>query len=75
LNRPDSTRTGAVTGGLLFEYFRRVNIIGRYADTACTRNIEMAPLCKVEVTLAWVLGSREVRHDGGVDEQARVQPA
>ena len=32
--------------------------------------IEMTPLCKVEVTLPWVSGSREVRHDGGVDEQA-----
>src|SRR5580704_18856444 len=27
----------------------------------CRRNIEMTPLCKVEVTLPRVLGSREVR--------------
>jgi hypothetical protein len=42
--------------------------------TACTRNIEMIPLCKVELTLPWVLGSWEVHHGGGVDEQAGVQP-
>ncbi len=28
----------------------------------------MTPLCKVEVTLPRVLGSREVRRGGGVDE-------
>jgi hypothetical protein len=43
--------------------------------TACKRNIEMTPLCKVEVTLLpRVLGSWEVHHGGGVDEQAGVQP-
>jgi len=41
----------------------------------CKRNIEMTPLCKVEVTLPRVLGSREVRLGGGVDEQAGVQPS
>ena len=41
----------------------------------CKRNIEMTPLCKVEVTHPWVLGSREVRRGGGVDEQAGVQPS
>jgi len=42
----------------------------------CKRNIEMTPLCKVEVTLPRALGSREVRLGGGVvDEQAGVQPA
>src|SRR5450755_1012558 len=35
----------------------------------------MAPLCKIEMTLPRVLGSREMRHGGAVDEQARVQPA
>ena len=33
----------------------------------------MTPLCKIEVTPAPVLGSREVRRGGGVDEQAGVQ--
>jgi hypothetical protein len=41
----------------------------------CTRNIEMTPLSKVEVTLPRVLGSRGMRRGGGVDEQAGVQPA
>ena len=35
----------------------------------------MAPLCKIEMTLPRVLGSREKRHGGAVDEQARVQQA
>jgi hypothetical protein len=43
------------------------------ADIFCKSNIEMTPLCKVEVTLPRVLGSREVRRGGGVDEQAGVQ--
>jgi hypothetical protein len=42
---------------------------------ACKRNIEMTSLCKVEVTPRPVLGSREVRLGGGVDEQAGVQPS
>ena len=42
----------------------------------CKRNIEMTPLCKVEVTLPRVLGSEEVHRGGGVvDEQAGVQPS
>ena len=41
----------------------------------CKRNIEMTPLCNIEVTLPRVLGSREVRRGGGVDEQAGVQPS
>ncbi len=41
----------------------------------CSRNIEMTPLCKIEVTLPLVLGSREMRHGGGVDEQAGVRSA
>jgi hypothetical protein len=36
----------------------------------------MTPLCKVEVTLAPVLGSGEVHRGGGVvDEQAGIQPS
>src|ERR1700746_3056784 len=35
----------------------------------CKRNIEMTPLCKIEVTLPRVLGSREVCLGGVVDEQ------
>ena len=46
-----------------------------YAAVACKRNIEMTPLCKIEATLPRVLGSREVRLGGVVDEQAGVQPA
>jgi hypothetical protein len=46
-----------------------------YAPTFCSSNIEMAPLCKVEVTLPRVLGSRRMRRGGGVDEHAGVQPA
>jgi hypothetical protein len=41
----------------------------------CKSNIEMTPLCKVEVTLPGVLGSREERRGGGVDEQAGIQPS
>jgi hypothetical protein len=33
----------------------------------------MTPLCKIEVTLPRVVGSREVRCGGGVDEQAGVR--
>jgi HAMP domain-containing protein len=44
-----------------------------FSGLGCKRNIEMTPLCKVEVTLPRVLGSREVRRGGGVDEQAGVQ--
>ena len=45
------------------------------AASDCKRNIEMTPLCKIEATLPRVLGSREVRLGGVVDEQAGVQPA
>jgi hypothetical protein len=53
----------------------------RFSDNAmirlyfCKRNIEMTPLCKIEVTLPRVLGSREVCLGGVVDEQTGVQPA
>ena len=47
-----------------------------YATLCCKRNIEMTPLCNIEVTLPRVLGSREVRRGGGVvDEQAGVRPS
>jgi hypothetical protein len=46
-----------------------------YAAEICKRNIEMTPLCKIEVTHPRVLGSREVRRGGVVDEQAGVQPS
>jgi len=35
----------------------------------------MTPLYKVEATLRRILGSREVRRGGGVDEQAGIQPS
>ena len=46
-----------------------------FADGICSSNIEMTPLCKVDVTLPRILGSRGMRRGGGVDEQAGVQPA
>ena len=56
-------------------YFaRRVTFLS-CADIACKRHIEMTPLCKIEVTHPRVLGSREVRRGGVVDEQAGVQPS
>ena len=33
------------------------------------------PICTIEVTHPRVLGCREVRHGGGVDEQPGVQPS
>ena len=50
-------------------------LVGSFPQEACKRNIEMTPLCKIEATLPRVLGSREVRLGGVVDEQAGVQPA
>jgi putative transposase len=41
----------------------------------CTSNIEMTPLCKVEVTLPRVQGFREMRRAGGVDEQTGIRSA
>ena len=61
------------------EIFQRAALpIFQKADSAtikCKRNIEMTPLCKIEVTLPRVLGSREVCLGGVVDEQTGVQPA
>jgi hypothetical protein len=45
-----------------------------YRTFDCKRNIEMTPLCKIEVTPR-VLGSREVRRGDVVDEQAGVRPS
>ena len=53
----------------------RLNIIGHLKLALCSRNIQMTPLCQIEMTLPRFLGFRETRHDGGVDEQAGVQPA
>ena len=52
-----------------------INIRSILRHILCTRNIEMTPLCKVEVTLFPVGGFREVRGVGDFDEQARVWPA
>ena len=52
-------------------FFHKVN----YETSMCKRNIEMTPLCKIEVTHPRVLGSREVRRGGVVDEQTGVQPS
>src|SRR3954469_5787354 len=41
----------------------------------CCRNIEMTPLCKVDVTLPGVRGASGVRDGGGVDEQERIRSA
>ena len=46
-----------------------------YLAARCKGNIEMTPLCKIEVTHPRVLGSREVRRGGVVDEQTGVQPS
>src|SRR6516164_3613287 len=46
-----------------------------YAARICKRNIEMTPVCKIEVTLPQVLGSRGVHRGRVVDEQAGVQPS
>jgi hypothetical protein len=46
-----------------------------YRTLFCKSNIEVTPLCKVEVTLLRVLGSRGAHRGGVVDEQAGVQPS
>ena len=43
----------------------RFYITSASATFACKRNIEMTPLCKIEVTHPRVLGSGEVRRGGG----------
>ena len=63
--------TGAPVGLMLAT---RLNLLW-ILMTGCRRNIEMTPLCKIEVTHPRVLGSREVRRGGVVDEQAGVQPS
>ena len=50
-------------------------VVMLHPDYQCKRNIEMTPLCNIEVTLPRVLGSRGVRRGGVVHEQAGVQPA
>jgi hypothetical protein len=59
-------------------FYRRHSAFGhniRYAAQACKRNIEMTPLCKIEVTLLRIVGFRGARRGGVVDEQAGVQPS
>src|SRR4051812_49886129 len=48
---------------------------GAYASLTCSRNIEMTPLCKVDVTLPGVRGASEVHDTGGVDEQEGIRSA
>jgi hypothetical protein len=74
-NRATCANRRPVTWPALQEYFRKLTVIHNYAVTACSSNIEMAPLCNIEMTLFRVSGSREKRHDGAVDEQAGIQPA
>src|SRR5215213_10792171 len=46
-----------------------------YQSLRCSRNIEMTPLCKVDVTLPEVRGASGVRDAGGVDEQEGIRSA
>src|SRR5271166_1467328 len=72
---PGRARRARRQQGCHFYFAQRVTFLP-CADMPCKRNIEMTPLCKIEVTLRRVLGSREVRRGGGVvDEQAGVQPS
>jgi uncharacterized protein (DUF2235 family) len=65
---------GVPVGPLRWIGRRRYNFHNtELAASVCKRNMEMTPLCKIEVTHPRVLGSREVRRGGGVDEQAGVQ--
>src|ERR1700747_1088813 len=59
----------AITRMMWYSFFPNTN----YPRGRCKRNVEMTPLCKIEVTPARVQGSREVRRGGVVDEQAGVQ--
>jgi hypothetical protein len=62
---PDTGRAGLTTPPTFHK--------ATYATPFCKRNIEMTLLCKIEVTHPRVLGSREARRGGVVDEQAGVQ--
>src|SRR4051794_8750006 len=55
--------------------FRAIFHNQRYAPALCSRNIEMTPVCKVDVTLPEVRGALGVRDDGGVDEQEGIRSA
>ena len=63
-----------ITAEVFGNYLKKFSRIRIYTTYACKRNIEMTPLCKIEVTHPGVLGSREVHRGGVVDEQAGVQP-
>jgi len=62
-------RTPPVLHSAKVRFFQKMDS----ATAFCRRNIEMTPLCKIEVTPPGVLGFREVRRGGVVDEQAGVQ--
>src|SRR3954468_17025505 len=47
----------------------------QYRTADCSRNIEMTPLCKVDVTLPEVRGALGLRDDGGVAEQEGIRSA
>jgi hypothetical protein len=50
--KPPPGPSGAVlTEPTLYKYSAELTIIENYAALDCKRNIEMAPLCKVEMTL------------------------
>ena len=74
-DRRGITQSNAAVGVAARE--ETVNPIERrdFLKGTCKRNIEMTPLCKIEATLPRVLGSRERRRGGVVDEQAGVQPS
>jgi hypothetical protein len=44
------------------------------ADILCMRNIEMTPLCKVQMALLPFVGSRRMC-GGDVDERTGIRPA
>ena len=56
---------GSVADEWLRGMFVQFSIIYIMRHLMCKRHIEMTPLCTIEVTLPWVLGSRGV-HRGGV---------
>src|SRR4051794_22822302 len=59
----------------LWEYLKALSILRNYTTLTCSRNIEMTPLCKVDVTLPGVRGASGVRDGGGVDEQEGIRSA
>ena len=70
----EGLRKGRTYGMIVVDLERRW-VIDLLPDRSCSSHIQMASLCKIEMALPRVLVSREMRHDGITDEQARVQPA